>query len=235
MQEMKISVLAQIVNLLPRLSSEETSQLLAIIRTRAGGETPSRPSSGAPRRSDTKTRDRGVPRMSRKPRKKGNPSRKSQWVTNPLYQEYHRLKKVVEVQAKTQKLSFNLVSSTEKTAYDAAFAAWMEEKRSFRSSGNAPTTEQGSKVEQDQEETPKGGPSNTGITGSRYGQETDMVCDQAYIPGTPWGEAEGEIQTMFASSSLPTKRSFIEGPGVRTQGKATRSNIKGRTNPSSKC
>lgn len=86
-----------------------------------------------------------------KKRKKGNPSRKSQWATNPLYSEYKRLKKIVETQAKAQKVSFNLVQSDEKTAYDAALNNWFLAKSSFRKPSKTQESSDGEETEPEAE------------------------------------------------------------------------------------
>jgi hypothetical protein len=63
---------------------------------------------------------------------KGNPARKSQWETHPLYREYKRLKKVVETQAKESKTPFASVDTPERAAYNLALEQWLQAKSSFR-------------------------------------------------------------------------------------------------------
>lgn len=198
--------LAQIVDLMLRLSQEETSQLLAIVQARSGIATIPKKSSGTPRQGNAGSRNQGASGKSRSTRKKGNPSRKSQWVTNPKYQEYHRLKKVVEAQAKAQKLSFNKVSTPEKMAYDAAFSAWMGEKSSFRTAGKTSAAEQGSEMEQDQEEDQIGPSSSNGnpVDGNGSKPGNSMVLP----PGTSWASVTGDLQKISVTSTvLPHKRS----------------------------
>jgi hypothetical protein len=86
---------------------------------------------------------------------KGNPQRKSQWATHPLYQEYSRLKKVVEAQAKEARTSFNLVDTPERRAYQQAFSQWLEAKSSFRGHGESgqDRVKPGEKKEESDEES----------------------------------------------------------------------------------
>jgi hypothetical protein len=89
------------------------------------------------------------------PSYKGNPNRKSQWANHPLYQEYSRLKKVVENQAKESSLSFNAVDTAESRAYQLAFNHWLEAKSSFRGHGESgqDRVPPGEKKEEDEEES----------------------------------------------------------------------------------
>jgi hypothetical protein len=64
--------------------------------------------------------------------KRGNPVRKSQWANHPLYSEYHRLKKAVELQSKELKVTFNAVCTDESRQYKVALSQWLEAKGSFR-------------------------------------------------------------------------------------------------------
>lgn len=134
-----MSALATIVGSLGELSESELRQLYLMVGVRLG--IPDVPSGQSARgRAPGKT---GNPKASggKTPKKptssKGNPKRKSQWANHPLYQEYSRLKKVVEAQAKEAKTSFNSVDSAESTAYKVAFSQWLDAKSSFRDHGES--------------------------------------------------------------------------------------------------
>lgn len=139
-----MSTISQIVGLMDGLSNSELEQVMAVAKIRLGiripsfGEEPGtsgRQSSGG--RNDRKS-GRGGPvtgsgRKGQNRSGRGNPTRKSQWETHPLYREYSRLKKVVETQAKEEKISFNSVNSAESVQYRSALTAWLEAKSTFRS------------------------------------------------------------------------------------------------------
>jgi hypothetical protein len=129
-----MSALATIVDKLGELSESELRQLYLVIGVRLG--IPDVPSGVKPQgKAAGKTRNTGPSggKTSKKaPSSKGNPTRKSQWANHPLYQEYSRLKKVVEAQAKEVRTSFNAVDTAESRAYREAFTHWVEAKSSFR-------------------------------------------------------------------------------------------------------
>jgi hypothetical protein len=129
-----ISALSQIINLIPRLTDLESDQLRAMLGVGVQNSATARGSTNQPK-AGSSSRAQGQQQNAAKPKtakKRGNPARKSQWITNPLYVEYSRLKKVVEAQAKEAKIAFNAIATPEKASYDAAFTSWMEEKQSFR-------------------------------------------------------------------------------------------------------
>jgi len=132
-----MSAFTTVVGRLSELSESELSQLYLIVGVRLG-KTQASPSSQRstgppPNRGGGRSRSKtGAPRGGKKPSSKGNPSRKSQWETHPLYREYKRLKKVVETQAKAAKQSFAAVDTPERAAYNTALSQWLEAKSSFR-------------------------------------------------------------------------------------------------------
>jgi hypothetical protein len=137
-----MSALATIVGGLGELSESELRQLYLMIGVRLGiPDVP--PGLKGPGTGTAKSRN-AKPSGAKKPQKgttsKGNPKRKSQWANHPLYQEYSRLKKVVEAQAKDCKQSFNSVDTAESRAYRLVFSQWLEAKSSFRDhrEGGAP-------------------------------------------------------------------------------------------------
>jgi len=129
-----MSALATVVGGLGELTESELRQLYLVVGVRLGipdvprGQRPlsvSARGSGKNRPSAKKSSQKGT-------FSQGNPQRKSQWANHPLYQEYSRLKKVVESQAKETKVSFNSVDTPERRAYQQAFIQWMGAKSSFR-------------------------------------------------------------------------------------------------------
>jgi hypothetical protein len=132
-----MSALAAIFSSLGELSESELQQLYLSVGVRLGiPGVPTRPSGGG--KAGGKSPNAGP--STGKPGKKstsskGNPQRKSQWANHPLYQEYSRLKKVVETQSKEQKCSFNSVDTAESRAYHRAFSQWLKAKSSFRGHG----------------------------------------------------------------------------------------------------
>jgi len=129
-----MSALATIVGSMGELSESELRQLYLMIGVRLGipdvspGAKPQKTGGG----KTANTKPSPAKGGKKAPSSKGNPKRKSQWANHPLYQEYSRLKKVVEAQAKESKLSFNAVDTTESRAYQQAFSDWLEAKSSFR-------------------------------------------------------------------------------------------------------
>lgn len=130
-----MSAFSTVVGRLGDLSESELRQLYLIVGVRLGIPDGSSGRSGSGATSNKGGKAKGAaPKASggRKAASKGNPSRKSQWETHPLYREYKRLKKVVETQAKERKLSFAAVDSPEREAYNLALSQWLEAKSSFR-------------------------------------------------------------------------------------------------------
>jgi len=127
----KLSPLAQVVNLIPSLSSYELDQLRTMLAVGQVKLVP-RQAVKQPARGQAPGKSTQVKPGKTGGRVKGNPSRKSQYLTQPLYIEYSRLKQVVNAQCKAQKLSFTSLSTPEKAAYQVALSAWLEKKSSFR-------------------------------------------------------------------------------------------------------
>jgi hypothetical protein len=155
-----MSALATIVGGLGELSESELRQLYLMVGVRLGFPDGS---------SGSKTQKKGGGKTSNakpKPGKtkasasssKGNPSRKSQWANHPLYQEYSRLKKVVENQSKEANTSFNAVRTPEARAYHEAFTRWVEAKHSFRGHGEGgqDRTKESGETEHDPEDGSEG-------------------------------------------------------------------------------
>jgi hypothetical protein len=149
-----MSALATIVGGLGELSESELRQLYLMVGVRLGfpdgssGQSVQKKGGGKTSNAKPKTGKSG----SSGPSSKGNPSRKSQWANHPLYQEYSRLKKVVEAQAKEAKTSFNAVDTPERRAYQKAFTDWVEAKSSFRDHRETGQTGKSQRKEEDSEE-----------------------------------------------------------------------------------
>jgi len=134
-----MSALATIVGSLGELSESELRQLYLMVGVRLG--IPDVPTGAKPQQKDTgksgNAKASGGKTTQKPSSSKGNPQRKSQWANHPLYQEYSRLKKAVENQAKEAKTSFNSVDTAESRAYRTAFTQWVEAKHSFRGHGES--------------------------------------------------------------------------------------------------
>jgi hypothetical protein len=136
-----MSAFSSVVGRLSDLSESELRQLYLIVGVRLGfpdgqagkSSQPGGRSSGKSSGSVKGGPKKGLSAKGGKSKSsKGNPQRKSQWETHPLYREYKRLKKVVEVQAKEGNLPFASVDTPERGAYNLALEAWLGAKSSFR-------------------------------------------------------------------------------------------------------
>jgi len=242
MSQKKLIDFGGIVSALDELTESQLRQLHAIIGIRIGADSALIPaggkSSGASTRGKTSARGRGG-QGSRRGQKRGNPQRKSQWATNPLYLEYVRLKKSVETQAKEQKCSFSLVNSDEKRAYDAAFAAWMTAKSSFRSSREGAETASSSEEESTREGT-QGGPSGeTGGSGSTPQQPGTPEASSSVIGGrSSWADdVESTVQITDSSkrgiseitATSQGESAVASGRAKRAGGSSSRRSSKGKS------
>jgi len=131
-----MSAFSTVVGRLGELSESELKQLYLIVGVRLGCQDTaltgkaSRPTPNKGGNAKSGKARRGGD--AKKAASKGNPQRKSQWETHPLYREYKRLKQVVEAQAKEKSISFAAVDSPEREAYNSALSQWLEAKSSFR-------------------------------------------------------------------------------------------------------
>jgi len=168
-----MSALAAIFGQLGELSGSELRQLYLALGVRLG--IPDVPTGAKPQQKDAgksgNAKASGGKTTQKPSSSKGNPQRKSQWANHPLYQEYSRLKKVVEKQAKESKLSFNAVDTAESRAYQKAFTDWVEAKHSFRGHGESgqirakPEEGNESGEEPDEEEAPVKAPASSSKQG----------------------------------------------------------------------
>lgn len=182
------NALATIVGSLGSLTESELRQLYLIVGVRLGFPAGTEPGTFVP--GSSKQGSAGVknPRTAGpsggktakmgKASSKGNPQRKSQWANHPLYQEYSRLKKVVEAQAKEMKISFNQVDTAESRAYQQAFTQWVSAKGSFRDR-KARTNEEASEPEAESEKE------DEESTTPRPGSGKTAPASEAPAGGTP--------------------------------------------------
>lgn len=143
---MSQSNLSSVVALLDRCSVDELRQLQALIAVRIGevpsvlNRGPSQKAAGnirAKRPNKATKGSSGVKNAGANPsakRARGNPQRKSQYATHPLFQAYSTARKAVELVAKKEKVSFKDVTGEARDAYDSAFSAWIQAKSGFRRS-----------------------------------------------------------------------------------------------------
>lgn len=150
-----MSALATIVGSMGELSESELRQLYLMIGVRLGipdvlpGAKPQKTGGGKSANAKPSSTKGGK----KAPSSKGNPKRKSQWANHPLYQEYSRLKKVVEAQAKERNLSFNAVDTAESRAYSEALSHWLGAKSSFRDHGSGQTDGTSAERKRDEEDS----------------------------------------------------------------------------------
>lgn len=127
----KTSAFSAVIDRLPELSESELRQLHAVVGIRLGFTEANAVATTKVAAPAKKPQPKAAASSKKKPTG-GNPQRKSQWANHPLYQEYSRLKSVVESQSKEQKCSFNAVDTADSRAYKQAFIRWMEAKSRFR-------------------------------------------------------------------------------------------------------
>jgi hypothetical protein len=128
---MSQSTLGNAIAAVEQCSTDELRQLQALISVRIGeGYT-----------GKTRVASKGKPGSKRgkapEAKRKGNPERKSQFATHPLYKAYRSLKKELEAKCKAEKISFKDAAGTElRTRYDEALLAWSQAKSGFRRSAS---------------------------------------------------------------------------------------------------
>jgi hypothetical protein len=146
---MSRSNLADAVSAVDRCSVDELRQLQALISVRIGegasaGKARGRPVGqkvdGGKGVKDSKTQ--------RKPRK-GNPQKKSQYATHPVYKAYRDAKCAAERKAKEDKVLFKDLAGKAREDYDEALSNWLQTKSGFRSSSRKTETPD-SQSEEDQ-------------------------------------------------------------------------------------
>jgi hypothetical protein len=215
---MNQSAITRVISGLDECTSDELRQIYALLQVRLGAKGSSGanvPQTGLkPKENKRKSEPKAEAAKGKGKGKKGNPQRKSQWATNPAYLEYTRLKKTVANQAKELKCSFNLVDSTEKEAYDAAFSEWMKRKSSFRKSSETETSEKDEETQPSAGPSSEHGPSRTvrEDASSSSGDESSSVAESASENGsTP--RADGDFATPTRKSPRLSPQPAIRGKG----------------------
>lgn len=228
----------EVLTRLSLLSAVQKRQVIALLSVEVGGLAPE--ASGSSRVSTATKVAVGqsvtVPPSSRGKssgkKRRGNPQRKSQYATNPLYIEYARLRKVVQKQAKEAKIAFNAVTSPEKQGYDLAFTRWVEAKSSFRRY----TTDEEISGSQTAGKRPRESETRSGGSEDRMEDESHdshSASDQLLVPVSNVS-SKAEIGASGVSSMRPDAREFIptslsdSKSGATLQPLAMREKKKGR-------
>lgn len=81
---------------------------------------------------------KGSGKPGQRKRRPGNPQRKSQYATHPVYTKYKTAQKAVETYAKENKIPFKEVTGEIRVTYDEALEAWLQTKSGFRGSKKEP-------------------------------------------------------------------------------------------------
>jgi len=230
-----MSAFATIVGRLGELSESELRQLYLVVGVRLGfpdGAAPgAKPQAGGKSSGKKGTGKTGIPsKGAGKSRGKGNPSRKSQWETHPLYLEYKRLKRVVETQAKEAKTSFNEVDTPERSAYQVALSQWLEAKSSFRGRNTAQkegaeaTSAKGKEKEREAlsldvpMDVDQPGPSGSGAS---WADEAQAAAD-ASSSGSEQGEDDSTPAVVEKADSAPSTSGKSTRGGAPARGRVGR-------------
>jgi len=201
------SALAAVFDRLDHLTELELRQVYLAIGVRLGDDPVAKPvPRGGNTSRGTKTGVRAKKPDASAAGGKGNPQRKSQWANHPLYQEYSRLKKAVESQAKEGKTSFNAVDTTESRAYRTALSQWLEAKSSFRD--HKKVTEETSDEESDEEEET----SSKKQPGVSPGRAEPVSTGSATSPQVKPGSSAGQKLPERPSGKLPEVRKTPSPP-----------------------
>jgi len=229
-----MSAFASVVARLGELSESELRQLYLVVGVRLGIQDGAS-SAGAMRQPGGKSSGKkaagnasGTSRAGNARASKGNPSRKSQWETHPLYKEYRRLKKAVETQSKEAKTSFNDVDTAESRAYKAALSQWLEAKSSFRGRNTAQET---SGETPEQEAGPSGSaqprvsPPQLGVQPTDWAEDAQAVADAAGNAGdendSESDDSDVEMEPPQGEPSASAQRGG-KGKAPAGRGKAAR-------------
>jgi hypothetical protein len=154
---MSRSNLIDAVAAIDRCSEDELRQIQALIGVRLGDR-----STGSTRGSFGKKADGGKGAKGSKPasgkgKPKGNPNRKSQFATHPVYKMYKEAKAAVDAFCRTEKIPFKDVSGDLRRAYEEALSNWLQTKSGFR---NSKKDHENSDLESEEAKVVKRGGSN---------------------------------------------------------------------------
>jgi hypothetical protein len=135
---MSRSNLTDAVAAFDRCSVDELRQLNAMITVRLGEPIPSKTRGGPGKQVGGgirgKTSKGKAHKTARNPKVKGNPQRKSQYATHPVYKTYRDAQKALEREVKESKTLFKDITGPTRDAYVKALSAWLQTKSGFRSS-----------------------------------------------------------------------------------------------------
>lgn len=138
---MSRSNLADAIATIDRCSEDELRQIQALIAVRLGSAPPKKlggrkgkQTDGGKKGSKASPGGKSSVKGSGVPLKKGNPQRKSQYATHPVYQAYKTAQQAVDAEAKKQKLSFSALTGPARAAYEEALSNWLQTKSGFRRS-----------------------------------------------------------------------------------------------------
>lgn len=129
---MSRSNLTEAVSAVDRCSDDELRQLQALIAARIGYGKVTAISGRQPRKKVDVGRGKTSRDSKPGPKKPGNPQKKSQYATHPVYKAYRDAKRVVEQKAKEDKVSFKDVTGETREIYMEALSNWMQTKSGFR-------------------------------------------------------------------------------------------------------
>jgi len=201
------SALAAVFDRLDHLTELELRQVYLAIGVRLGDAPAAKPVPRGGKSSRGAKRGRGGTTASSAKGGKGNPQRKSQWANHPLYQEYSRLKKSVEAQAKEAKRPFNSIDTAESRAYRVALSQWLGAKSSFRDHPQVTEETSDEESEVEGEKTPSR--KQPGVSPGRAEPvSTGSAASPQGIPGSSAGRKPSER----ASGKLPEARKTPSPP-----------------------
>lgn len=133
---MSRSNLTDAVSAIDRCSDDELRQLQALISVRLNEGVPGK--TRRPRGQEIDGGKKGGKSSkqtgSGKPLKKGNPQRKSQYATHPVYRAYKAAKMAAEKASKEGKIPFKDLAGEIREKYDEALSNWLQTKSGFRAS-----------------------------------------------------------------------------------------------------
>lgn len=125
------------IGILGQCSNQELLEIQALISARIGSQDGNFPSAKKQRvdnRASKKKTSPNTQQPSRRGKRKGNPQRKSQHLTHPVYKAYKDAQKLRAAAAKEQGVSFKDVAGETATSYAEALNEWLKVKHGFRPS-----------------------------------------------------------------------------------------------------
>jgi hypothetical protein len=130
---MSRSNLTDAIAAIDRCSEDELRQIQALIGVRLNEKPAGKTRGPLGQKADGGKRGK-TSKDTTKGKPKGNPRRKSQFATHPVYKIYKDTKAAVEAESKKQKVSFKDVVGTLSDNYKEALSNWLQTKSGFRAS-----------------------------------------------------------------------------------------------------